>query len=180
MTFMVSFFVGWIECVAIVTASLVIPPEQIGVGCAFFASTRAVTGSIAAAIYVAVQNNVFADELPRRIQAAAAATNIPSSEIPTIITTIATLTVAGLAAIPDLTAEAMAALVSATNMAYVRAYYVTYLSALGFAGVALVSAFFASKNVDRYFTAYLNKTVDAPHLEAELEKKHEKEGTYDV
>jgi hypothetical protein len=46
-TVLVSFFVGWIECVAIVTASLVLPPENIGVGCAFFASTRAVTGSIA-------------------------------------------------------------------------------------------------------------------------------------
>lgn len=174
MTFMTSFFVGWIECVAIVTASLVIPPENIGVGCAFFASTRAITGSIAAAIYVAIQSNIFSEELPKRIATAASASNIPADQVSTILTTIATATVAGLAKL-GLTQEAVASLVAATNGAWVRAYYVTYLSALAFAGVALVAACFASRDLDHYFTSFLNKTVDAPHLEAQLEKKHEQE-----
>ncbi|KAF2652922.1 fungal trichothecene efflux pump [Lophiostoma macrostomum CBS 122681] len=174
MTFMTSFFVGWIECVAIVVASLVIPPENIGVGCAFFASTRAITGSIAAAVYVAIQNNTFASDLPKRIQVAASAANIPADQVPTIITTIQTATVAGLAKL-GLTPEVMASLVAATNLANVQAYYVTYLSALAFAGCALVAACFASNNLNHIFTSFLNKTVDAPHLEAELEKKHEQQ-----
>jgi hypothetical protein len=174
MTFMTSFFVGWIECVAIVVASLVIPPENIGVGCAFFASTRAVTGTVAAAVYVAIQSNTFASDLPGRIQTAASAANIPADQVPTIITTIQTATVAGLATL-GLTPETMASLIAATNLAWVKAYYVTYLSALAFAGVALVAACFAGNNLSSVFTSFLNKTVDAPHLEAELEKKHEKQ-----
>ena len=40
-------FIGWVELVAIVVAGLVVPPERIGVAQAFFASTRAVSGTIA-------------------------------------------------------------------------------------------------------------------------------------
>jgi hypothetical protein len=47
MTIVVGLFVGWIELIAIVIAGLVIPPENIGSGQAFFASTRAVSGTIA-------------------------------------------------------------------------------------------------------------------------------------
>lgn len=47
MTFLVGIFVGWVELIAIVAVGLVIPPENMGSGQAFFASTRAVSGSIA-------------------------------------------------------------------------------------------------------------------------------------
>ena len=47
MTIVIGLFVGWIELIAIVIAGLVVPPEHIGSGSAFFASTRAVTGTIA-------------------------------------------------------------------------------------------------------------------------------------
>lgn len=47
MTVAVGVFVGWIELIAIVVATLVVPPENIGSGSAFFASTRAVSGTIA-------------------------------------------------------------------------------------------------------------------------------------
>lgn len=46
MTIVVGLFVGWIELIAIVIAGLVIPPEVIGSGQAFFASARAVSGTI--------------------------------------------------------------------------------------------------------------------------------------
>lgn len=40
-------FVGWVELIAIVVAGLVIPPENIGTGQAFFASSRATSGTVA-------------------------------------------------------------------------------------------------------------------------------------
>lgn len=43
----IGIFVGWVELIAIVVAGLVIPPENIGSGQAFFASSRAVSGEIA-------------------------------------------------------------------------------------------------------------------------------------
>ena len=44
---MIGLFVGWVELIAIVVAGLVIPPENIGTGQAFFASSRAISGTIA-------------------------------------------------------------------------------------------------------------------------------------
>lgn len=38
---------GWIEAVAIIIAGLVVEPQDIGAGQGFFASMRAVTGTIA-------------------------------------------------------------------------------------------------------------------------------------
>lgn len=46
LTVVIGLFIGWVELVAIVVAGLVIPPETIGTGQAFFSSTRAVTGTI--------------------------------------------------------------------------------------------------------------------------------------
>lgn len=73
---------------------------------------------------------------------------------------------AAVAKIPGLSEAAINTLKNAAMSAYVSAYFKTYLSALSFAGCALICAFFASNNIDEYWTAFLNKTVDAPHLEA--------------
>ena len=47
MTVLNGMFIGWIELATLVVAGLVIPPERIGTGQAFFASTRAVAGTLA-------------------------------------------------------------------------------------------------------------------------------------
>ena len=46
LSIVIGLFVGWVELVAIVVAGLVIPPEVIGVGQAFFGCARAVSGTL--------------------------------------------------------------------------------------------------------------------------------------
>jgi hypothetical protein len=122
-------------------------------------------GALAAAIYVAVQTNSLSSALPAKIVSASDAVGIPSSDVPAIIQAIAAGSTAAVAKIPGLSQVAVDTLKKAAMSAYVSAYFKTYLSALSFAGCALIAAFFASDNIDKYWTAFLNKTVDAPHLE---------------
>jgi hypothetical protein len=63
MTVVIGLFVGWIELICIVVASLVIPPEHIGSGTAFFASFRAITGTIASMTALELVCFIFANIL---------------------------------------------------------------------------------------------------------------------
>ena len=67
----------------------------------------------------------------------------------------------------ELTSVIKAAIQAGIKRAYVVSYSTVYLSRFAFGGIVLMSVFFATKVMDNYFTAFLNKTVDAPHIEAE-------------
>lgn len=68
----------------------------------------------------------------------------------------------------------IAAVQAAMKRAYASSYHVTYLSSLAWGGIALICCFFATNDMENYFTDFLNKTVDAPHIEAAEGKDVEK------
>lgn len=111
--------------------------------------------------------------MPSRVTNAALSAGLPESNIPTLITAISSGVVDAIDSVPDMTSAIKAAVSEAMKVAYAKSYATVYLSSLSFGGVALITCFFATNDLENYFTSYLNKTVDAPHLEA---KKGDVEG----
>ncbi|OAA57978.1 siderophore iron transporter [Niveomyces insectorum RCEF 264] len=155
----VGFCVGWIELITIVVATLVIPPEQIGSGSAFFASTRAVTGTIVTSIYLAIYNNRSKHLMTPDITKAVEAAGLPESSLQPLFTAIANGTASALDAVPGLTAEIRAAMVDGKKSAYATALGDVYLTSIAFGAIALISIFFVKDDFERHFTSFLNKTV---------------------
>ncbi|KAN0088989.1 siderophore iron transporter [Hyaloscypha variabilis] len=157
-TIIAGIFVGWIEMVCIVTATLVVPPEDIGSSSAFFASVRAVTGTIAVSIYVAIFSNELTADLPKEIVPAVVGAGLPVGSVPLLFEAVSNGTSTALNAVPGINPGIIAALKIATKTAYSSSFKIVYLSSLGFGGFAVAASFFA-KNVDQFMTDFVNKTV---------------------
>ncbi|CAK7224030.1 hypothetical protein SBRCBS47491_005410 [Sporothrix bragantina] len=155
----VGFCVGWIELITIVIATLVVPPDQIGTGSAFFASTRATTGTIVTSIYVAIYNNRWASLMAPDVTKAVEAAGLPSSSVPQLLTAMANGTTAALNAVPGFNSTINAAMVDGRKTAYATALGDVYLTSIAFGSIALISIFFAKNDIETKFTNFLNKTV---------------------
>ncbi|CAK7216997.1 hypothetical protein SCUCBS95973_003002 [Sporothrix curviconia] len=155
----VGFCVGWIELLTIVVATLVVPPEQIGTGSAFFASTRATTGTIVTSIYVAIYNNRYASLMAPDVTRAVEAAGLPSSSVSQLLTAMANGTAAALNAVPGFNTTIDAAMVAGRKTAYATALGDVYLTSITFGSIAPISIFFAKDDIETQFTNFLNKTV---------------------
>ncbi|KAF9870587.1 hypothetical protein CkaCkLH20_11893 [Colletotrichum karsti] len=159
MTVLVGIFVGWIELICIVLAGLVIPPENIGSGSAFFASARAVSGTIATSIYLAIYSNRSSSLLPGKVRVAAVAAGLSADRIEEVLQALASGKPAGIDAIRGMTPAIKTAVQAAQKAVYATSFSTVYLSSLSFGIVALGVCFLLTDDVDRHFTAFLNKTV---------------------
>lgn len=127
-----------------------------------------------ASIYVATQTNRFSSVMPGQITRAGESVGLDSTRISEIIAGIKAGT--GLRAITDLDSSIMGALSDGLKRAYAASYKTTYLSSLAWCGLALVCCFFATNDMENYFTSFVNKTVDAPHIEAAEKNDVERKG----
>lgn len=117
----IGFCVGWIELITIVVATLVVPPDQIGTGSAFFASTRATTGTIVTSIYLAIYNNRYPALMEPDITKAVEAAGLPESSLTQLFAAIANGTTATLNAVPGFTPAINAAVIDGKKSAYTTA-----------------------------------------------------------
>ncbi|KIW01131.1 uncharacterized protein PV09_07417 [Verruconis gallopava] len=170
-TAMSGFFVGWLELLSIVMAGLVVPPEKIGVAQAFHGSTRAVTATVAVAIYLAVFDGRITVDLPREVVSFATSAGLPSSSTTDLLLGVANGTTAALEAVPGMNKTILAAVGAGTKRGYAMSLSTTYLTSLAFGGLALITCFFI-KDISEYLTLFVNKKVDGTlHGEQSEEEK---------
>lgn len=125
------------------------------------------TNTPIASIYVAIQANRYEARMAPEVTKAADAAGFASANISSLLEALAQGTSDALDSVPGITAAVKEAAQNGIKNAYAQSYSTVYLSSLAFGGVALISCFFATNDLENYFTAFLNKTVDAPHPEGE-------------
>ncbi|KAF9886358.1 hypothetical protein FE257_011503 [Aspergillus nanangensis] len=159
-TIIAGIFVGWLELVTLVVAGLIVPPNDIGVAQGFYASTRAVGGTISTSIYLCVFQNRLGSYLPRFITMAAEKTGYPTQNVPDVLDAITHS--ASLESLAGMNHTIQEAIETATKNAYSSSLRIVYLSSLSFGGLAIIAACFATSSVDKYLTDFVNKTIHAP------------------
>ncbi|KAF2007662.1 siderophore iron transporter, partial [Amniculicola lignicola CBS 123094] len=174
-----GFMVGWTELITIVTAGLVVPPDQIGVAQAFFGSTRAVTGTVASCIYLAIYGGEIATKLPSHVTAHAVAAGLPESSVSDLLTALPNGTAAAFEAVAGVNSTILAAIGAGMKSGYSASYSTVYLSSLAFGGTALIASFFTS-DIDKYLTDFVNKTVAGKEMRTEHEHHEKKPGIDDA
>ena len=101
---------------------------------------RLLGGAVATAIYSSIVNNQFADQLPGQLQSQLVGTGFNNANIPSLMDAASEGTIAAYAKVPGATDRVIAATQWAIKLAYVEAFKVVYLTALGFAVLAITGA----------------------------------------
>jgi pyruvate/2-oxoglutarate dehydrogenase complex dihydrolipoamide acyltransferase (E2) component len=111
---------------------------DIGIAIGLISTFRLIGGALATAIYTSIQTSRFADALPGKVQVAAQTTRFSGS-----IDQLLTASKAGAAAVakvPGISASTIAAVTKAIKDANSDGYKLTYLVAIAFGCVAIISA----------------------------------------
>lgn len=95
-------------------------------------------------MYSAIVDNQFTDHLPAKIGQAVAGTSFDPANLSALIEAAALNTAAAYAKVSGITSQIATASQYAVKLAYVQAFRIVFLTALGFAALALISALLCS------------------------------------
>ena len=118
---------------------------------------RLLGGAVATAIYSAILSTKFSEAIPGQMKTAIEGSDVTFSDsmLQNLVAAAATNTQAAFEAVRGVTPELVDSGLLATKLAYVEAFRLVYLVAIGFGGLATVCAFFtvstdkSKKNSDR-------------------------------
>jgi hypothetical protein len=142
-------------CTVVALSSMVTPPqllsftmlslgiddqEDIGLAVGLASTFRLLGGAVATAVYTAITNNGFSSHIAGDVTANVAALDFPAASLPALINAASLNTAAAYQAVPGITPRVIAACQLAVKQAYVSAFHTTYLSAIGFGGLAIIAA----------------------------------------
>ena len=115
--------------------------NDIGIAVGLAGTFRLLGGAIATAIYSAVLSGRFASTLPAYVRQAAEDSGFPMENLPALLKATATNTAAAYKKVPGITQAVISAAGLAYKLAYVQAFRLVFLIAIGFGGAAIVAAF---------------------------------------
>ena len=118
-----------------------------GVAIGALSTFRLLGGAVSTAIYSSIVDNQFWDRLPSQLTSAVSAAGLEGIGVGDLIQAATLNTASAYAKVPGITKQVIAISRLAVKHAYVDAYRIVYLTAVGFAGLALISALMCS-NVD--------------------------------
>jgi uncharacterized membrane protein len=122
---------------------------------------------------VAIFSARYTTDLPSHVTPAVEAAGLPASSLPDLYTAITNGTTAALSSVPGVSSSILATMSSAVQDANSSSFKIVYLSCLGFGGVSIVAAMFAT-DVSKYMTSFVNKTI------ASSAPVNQKEGKFEM
>lgn len=112
--------------------------------------------------------------MPGRVTEYAVAAGYPEDRVPQLLQAVAKGTAAAFQSLPDVTPTVMDAIQAAQKRVYSMSLSTVYLSSLGWGGLALITCFFATKDMENNFTNFVNKIVSSGnqpgHTKEDVEK----------
>ncbi|KAG9231277.1 fungal trichothecene efflux pump [Amylocarpus encephaloides] len=114
---------------------------DIGIAVGLAGTFRLMGGAVATAIYTAILTQKFNDSIVDEIRAVVAQTGLPQSSMNALVAAAKLNTAAAYTKVPGISAAATAASQMAYKLAYVQAFKLVYLVAIGFGGIATIAAF---------------------------------------
>ena len=112
--------------------------------------------------------------MPGEVRNSVVAAGFPEDKVPQLLQAMAKGTADALQSVPGFTTVVSAALQAAQKRVYSVSLSTVYLSSLAFGAAALITCFFATNDIDKYFTNFVNKTVSgkgqAENLKDDVEK----------
>ncbi|CAK7212639.1 hypothetical protein SBRCBS47491_001535 [Sporothrix bragantina] len=161
--------VGVIEAVCITIVGLVVNPDDIGVAMGFFASVRAITGTIALSIYVSVYSARLPVYLGREVPKYAEAAGLPVSSVTDLMTAFANGTTAALESVPGMTSDILTAVSEGSLAGYHDTFKVVFLATLAFGALSIIAAFFIQE-IGHLLNNFINKTLTNTSRRTDVEK----------
>jgi hypothetical protein len=99
---------------------------------------------------------------------------LPSTSVPALFAAITNGTTAALNSVPGINSDILTAMSTAIQDANSSSFKIVYLSTLGFGGVSIIAALFAT-DVKEYLTGFVNKQISPVHDKEQVVEKLELE-----
>ncbi|BDD60067.1 hypothetical protein MAP00_005231 [Monascus purpureus] len=148
-SFLGGFFAGWLEGPTMAAISFTVDQSDVGLAVGLLNSTRVLAGSVAEAIYDAIQSNRQETLEKKYIPRAAIRAGLPSSSVPAVLQAAATK--GNLTSIAGVNSTIEAAVNEAMLDAISGGCSLVFKVIIVFGGLAMIGSFF-TKNVDEFLT----------------------------
>lgn len=151
---------AWITLACYVTASLHVPQRDLGLALGLIGTFRFLGGAIGTTVFTTILNNKSAVTIPRRVGAALAPLNYPTSQYSSLLTAIGAGTTDTLT---NTSPNVIAVASRAIQWGYSDAFRITWLVSIPFGIIACVLALLV-RDPSPYFTTHTSVTLEKERL----------------
>ncbi|KAF2396251.1 trichothecene efflux pump [Trichodelitschia bisporula] len=130
--------IGYVDNISFPGVTLVLGPEDIGLGTGVLGSIRALAGAVAQALYSSVLNNKLNTYMPQYVAPAATGAGLPESSLPALFAGITAGNFSGVAGATD---KVLAVVAAQVKHAYIDSFKMVFYATIPFSVILVISSY---------------------------------------